>query len=95
LGALLVANLVWLPSAIEEIRQAQAELRRVSLQLVRDLVQRDLEEKEVELRSTAQHFRSSLAERDREGLRLTSKLLLSERILLSKRSAFSTRRGRS
>ena len=76
LGALLIANLVWLPSAIEEIRQSQGELRRVSVQLVRDLMQGDLEEKEVELRSVAQHFRSSLAEEDREGLRLTAKLLL-------------------
>jgi two-component system cell cycle sensor histidine kinase/response regulator CckA len=76
IGALLVANLIWLPSAIKEIRQAQLELRRVSVQLIRDQMQVHIEQNEADLRNTAQRFRPFLVERDREGLRLTAQRLL-------------------
>ena len=76
LGALLVTNLVWLPSTINEVRQAQVELRHVSTQSIRDRIQGHLEEKESGLVETAQRLRLYLAGGDREGLRVTAQRLL-------------------
>ncbi len=76
LGALLIANFFWLPSAIEDIRQTQLELRRVSVRLVGDQIQQYLEAKEADLTRTAQRFRPYLREGDREGLRITVQGLL-------------------
>ena len=76
LGAILVTNLIWLPSAVEEIRQDQIELRHVSVQLVHDQVQQYLEDKEKNLTATAQRFRPALVEGDREGLRIIGQRLL-------------------
>ena len=76
LGALLVTNLVWLPSTIKEVRQAQVELRHVLAQSIRDRIQGHLEEKETDLVETAQRLRLYLAGGDREGLRITAQRLL-------------------
>ncbi len=71
-GGLLIANLIWLPGDITDIRQSQIELRQVSVQLLRDVIQTHIEENEADLKSVAQRFRPSLMEGDREGLRLTA-----------------------
>ena len=76
LGAFLVANLIWLPSVTQEIFQNQVELRHVSVQLVRDQIQQYLQDKEDDLTSTAQRFRPSLADGNREAIRLTAQRLL-------------------
>ena len=52
-GSVLIVNLIWLPSAIREIHENQLELRRVSIQLVRERVQQQLDEMEGHLRVTA------------------------------------------
>ena len=41
LGTLLIVNLTWLPGAIREIREAQAELQRVAVRGARDQIQLD------------------------------------------------------
>jgi signal transduction histidine kinase/DNA-binding response OmpR family regulator/HPt (histidine-containing phosphotransfer) domain-containing protein len=76
LGALLVANLVWLPSTVKEIRQAQVELRRVSAQLLGDNLRGRLEEKEAGLAETARRLRPYLSGTDRDGIRLTVQRLM-------------------
>jgi signal transduction histidine kinase/HAMP domain-containing protein len=75
-GSVLIVNLIWLPSAIREIQDGQFELRRVSLQLVRDGVQQQLDEKVRDLRVTAMRMRPYLLDRDREQLRLIAQRLL-------------------
>ncbi len=76
LGALLIANLIWLPSAIDDILRNQRELRQVSVLLIRDQVQVHFEEHETQLRNIAQRFRPFLSEGDREGLCLTAQRFL-------------------
>ncbi|HUL30125.1 MAG TPA: PAS domain S-box protein, partial [Thermodesulfobacteriota bacterium] len=76
IGALLLADLIWFPSAIKEIRQAQGELRCVSVRFIRDQIQMHIEESEADLRDNARRFRFYLAGSDREGLRLTAQQLL-------------------
>lgn len=56
-GSILIVNLIWLPSVIREIHQDQAELRRVSVQLVRDQIHEQLAGEERELRVTARSMR--------------------------------------
>jgi PAS domain S-box-containing protein len=76
LGALLIANLIWLPSVVQEIHQAQIDLRHVSAQFIRDRIQGQLEGNELDLKNAAQRFRPYLVDEDREGLRLTAQRLL-------------------
>lgn len=75
-GSVLIVNLIWLPSVIQEIRQDQAELRRISVQLVRDQIQQQLAGEERELRVTARSMRPYFLDGDREGLGLIAQRLL-------------------
>src|SRR4026209_629626 len=78
-GSVLIVNLIWLPSAIREIKDEQLELRRVSIQLVRERVQQELEGIEGDLRVTALRMRAYFLDRDREQLsRIAQQLLQSE-----------------
>src|SRR5438094_6831453 len=69
LGMLLAINLVWLPGAIRDIREAQAELQRVAVRGVRDQIHLFLQDKEEALKSQAKLFRPLLLIQDKEGLR--------------------------
>src|SRR5438128_3145760 len=70
LGMLLVVNLLWLPGAIHDIREAQSELQRVAVRGVRDQIHLFLQDKEEALKSQAKLFRPLLLMQDKEGLRL-------------------------
>jgi signal transduction histidine kinase len=67
---LLVSNLLWLPGAIHDIREAQSELQRVAVRSVRDQIALFLQDKEQALKSQAKLFRPLLMMQDKEGLRL-------------------------
>jgi signal transduction histidine kinase/CheY-like chemotaxis protein len=69
LGMLLAINLVWLPGAICDIREAQSELQRVAVRGVRDQIHLFLQDKEEALKSQAKLFRPLLLMQDKEGLR--------------------------
>jgi len=75
-GSFLMINLIWLPSAIREIRNDQLELRRVSIGLIRDRIQQQLEEKEGDLKVTAMRMRPYFLDQEREQLRLLAQRLL-------------------
>src|SRR5439155_3176388 len=70
LGMLLVANLLWLPGTIYDIREAQSELQRVAVRGVRDQIHLFLQDKQVALKSQAKLFRPPLLIHDQEALRL-------------------------
>src|SRR6266436_8778744 len=70
LGMLLVANLLWLPGTIYDIREAQSELQRVAVRGVRDQIYLFLQDKQVALKSQAKLFRPPLLMHDQEALRL-------------------------
>jgi signal transduction histidine kinase/DNA-binding response OmpR family regulator len=70
LGMLLAINLVWLPGAMHDIREAQAELQRVAVRGVRDQIHMFLQDKEDALKSQAKLFRPLFLMQDKEGLRL-------------------------
>jgi hypothetical protein len=53
LGMLLAINLLWLPRAIHDIREAQSELQRVAVRGVRDQIYLFLQDKEEALKSQA------------------------------------------
>src|SRR5919109_887711 len=69
LGMLLAINLLWLPWAIHDIREAQAELQRVAVRGVRDHIHLFLQDKEAALKSQAKLFRPLLLMQDQDGLR--------------------------
>jgi hypothetical protein len=69
LGMLLAINLLWLPGAIHDIREAQSELQRVAVRGVRDQIYLFLQDKEEALKSQARLFRPLLLMQDKEGLR--------------------------
>ena len=69
LGMLLAINLLWLPGAIRDIREAQSELQRVAVRSVRDQIYLFLQDKEQALKSQAKLFRPLLLIQDKEGLR--------------------------
>ena len=66
---LLASNLLWLPGAIHDIREAQSELQRVAVRGVRDQLHLFLQDKEEALKSQARLFRPLLLMQDKEGLR--------------------------
>jgi len=66
---LLAINLLWLPGAIHDIREAQSELQRVAVRGVRDQIHLFLQDKEEALKSQARLFRPLLLMQDKEGLR--------------------------
>src|SRR5215475_7570907 len=70
LSMILVINLLWLPGAIHDIREAQSELQRVAVRSVRDQIALFLQDKEQALKSQAKLFRPLLMMQDKEGLRL-------------------------
>src|SRR5262249_49002264 len=70
LSMLLVSNLLWLPGAIRDIREAQSELPRVAGRSVAAQSSLFLEDKEQALKSEAKLFRPLLMMQDKEGLRL-------------------------
>src|SRR5438093_5826966 len=70
LGMLLAINLVWLPGAIYDIREAQSELQRVAVRGVRDQIHLFLQDKQVALKSQAKLFRPPLLIHDQDALRL-------------------------
>jgi hypothetical protein len=70
LGMLLAINLVWLPGAMHDIHEAQAELQRVAVRGVRDQIHMFLQDKEDALKSQAKLFRPLFLMQDKEGLRL-------------------------
>ncbi len=69
-GSVLIVNLIWLPSAIREINQDQAELRRVSIRLIRDRIKQQLETEELNVKNTAVRMRPYFFDGDREQIRL-------------------------
>jgi signal transduction histidine kinase len=69
LGMLLAINLLWLPGAIHDIREAQSELQRVAVRGVRDQIHLFLQDKEEALKSQARLFRPLLLMQDKGGLR--------------------------
>jgi signal transduction histidine kinase/HAMP domain-containing protein len=76
LGILLIINMIWLPSAIVEIQDAQSELRRVAVQGLRDQIKFFLEETEQDLTNEAQLFSVPFLEGDQADLtRLAYRLL--------------------
>jgi signal transduction histidine kinase len=75
-GSVLIVNLIWLPSAIREIHEDQQELRRVSIELIRDRIQQQLEEEEGDLKVAAMRMRPYFLDQDREQLRLIAQRLL-------------------
>jgi signal transduction histidine kinase len=75
-GSLLIVNLIWLPSAIHDVHRQHLELRHVSIRLVRDQIQQQLEEKERDLGVTAQRMRPYFLDRDRDALRIIAQRLL-------------------
>src|SRR6266446_1287766 len=70
LGMLLVVNLLWLPGAIRDIREAQSELQRVAVRGVGKQIHLFLQDKEEALKSQAKLFRPPLLMQDKEALRL-------------------------
>jgi len=66
---LLAMNLLWLPGAIHDIRDAQSELQRVAVRGVRDHIHLFLQDKAEALKSQAKLFRPLLLRQDKEGLR--------------------------
>jgi signal transduction histidine kinase/CheY-like chemotaxis protein/HPt (histidine-containing phosphotransfer) domain-containing protein len=79
LGMLVVVNLVWLPWAIHDIHEAQAELQRVAVRSVRDQIHLFLQDKVEALKSQAKFCRPLLLMQDKEGLRtLTNRFLQRE-----------------
>jgi hypothetical protein len=91
---LLAINLLWLPGAIRDIREAQSELQRVAVRGVRDQIHLFLQDKEDAIKSQAKLFRPLLLTQDKEGLRTLTTASSSASRPLS-RSASSMRRGRS
>jgi len=69
-GSFLAVNLIWLPNAIREIKAAQLELRRVSIRLLRNQIQKQFEDEERNLRATAMAMRPYFLDGDREQLRI-------------------------
>jgi PAS domain S-box-containing protein len=69
LATILVINLVWLPGAILDIREANAELQRIAVRGVRDQIQLFLEEKERALKSQTMLFRPPFLQDDKAALR--------------------------
>jgi len=78
LGVITVINLVWLPTSIREIRQAQEELRSVSVESVHDRVRHFLGELEGDLDNAALQFRVALLEGDPEGFRSIAQKLIQQ-----------------
>ncbi len=68
-GAIVLVNLIWLPGAIREITEQQAELRRTAVRLVRDQIEQQFDNEEGNVRITALRMRPYFIERDRELLR--------------------------
>ena len=66
LGMLLAINLVWLPGAIHDVHEAQAELQRVAVRGVRDQILLFLQDKEEALKSQAKLFRPLFLIQDQE-----------------------------
>jgi GAF domain-containing protein/HAMP domain-containing protein len=75
-GSALIVNLIWLPSAIREIQEDQLELRRVSIELIRDRIQQQLEEEEGDLKVAAMRMRPYFLDQDRQQLHLIAQRLL-------------------
>ena len=69
-GSLLLVNLIWLPLAIDEIKENQFELRRTSIHLLRDQIKQQFDDEERNLKSTAMRMRPYFFDGDREQLRL-------------------------
>ena len=69
-GCFLVVNLIWLPSAIREIKHEQSELRRTSIRLLRDQIKDHLNAEENNVRMTALRMRPYFFDGDRAHLRL-------------------------
>ena len=76
LGTLILANLIWLPSAIQEIRQSQDELRRIAVQFTRDQIEEQIKEREFEMTAIARRFRTYLIDGDREALHNVAQVFL-------------------
>jgi hypothetical protein len=69
LGLLLVVSLAWLPAALRDIQEAQAEFQHAVVRGVIGQVQLFLEDKEEALGNQAKQFRIAYLEGDRESLR--------------------------
>src|SRR3972149_8000657 len=78
LGVIIVINLVWLPTSIREIREAQEELQTVSVESVHDRVRHFLGELEEELNNATLQFRVALLEGDPEGVRSIAQKLIQQ-----------------
>jgi len=78
LGVITVINLVWLPTAIREIRKAQEELRSVSVESVRDRVGYFIGALQDDLNTAALQFRVALLEGDAEGFRSIAQKLIQQ-----------------
>jgi signal transduction histidine kinase len=78
LGVITVINLVWLPTSIREIRQAQEELQTVSVESVHDRVRQFLGSLEEDLNGAALQFRVALLEGDPEGFRTIAQKLIQQ-----------------
>ncbi|HXK30615.1 MAG TPA: GAF domain-containing protein [Candidatus Binatia bacterium] len=78
LGVIIVINLVWLPTAIREIREAQEELQTVSVESVHDRMRQFLGSLEEDLNSAALQFRVALLEGDPEGFRSIAQKLIQQ-----------------
>jgi signal transduction histidine kinase/CheY-like chemotaxis protein len=66
LGMLAVVNLVWLPAALRDIHEAQAEFQRVVVRGVSDRIQQFLEDKEAALKNEIKPIRIAGLEGDHE-----------------------------
>jgi signal transduction histidine kinase/HAMP domain-containing protein len=71
-GSVLIVNLIWLPSAIREINEDQAELRHASIRLIRDQIKHQFDEEENNVKNTAMRMRPYFVDGDREQLRLVA-----------------------
>ena len=68
-ATLLVANLIWLPGTIHDIRETHEELQRVAVRGIRDQIELFLGEKEQALRSQAMLSRPAFLAGDQATLR--------------------------
>jgi signal transduction histidine kinase/DNA-binding response OmpR family regulator len=69
LAGFLIANLLWLPGAVHDIRTAQTDVQRAIVRGVQAQLQAFVEHQEATLHHQSKRFRPAFLARDREGLR--------------------------
>ncbi len=68
-GAILLVNLIWLPSAIRDVRQSQVELQSLAVRSLHEQMRQMIEAIEGQFKNTTLQFQVALMSDDRDGLR--------------------------